>query len=298
MNHSNDAVHQYLSVCVPPLRGLSNTRDVSYSATMTLDTYTDAVNVSVTDSVATVTLNRPRVHNAWDDTLGAGLERAFTDLCTDPEVRAIVLTGAGPTFCSGADLATGFPQLPNGDDDLRGTLRRRFNPGFMALVDAQKPVIAAVNGPAIGAGACLAMASDIAIMGTGAYMQFRFSAIGLMPDVGATALLAEAVGPARAMEIFMLADKLDAEQCRELGLISRVADAPVAAATELAQRIAQGPTRAYGTTKTALRRWSRQAFADQLELEGELQQTLVASADWAEGRSAFLERRTPKFRGE
>ena len=265
---------------------------------MTLDTSTDVVNVFVKDSVATVTLNRPRVHNAWDDTLGAGLERAFMDLGADPEVRAIVLTGTGPTFCSGADLATGFPQLPDGHDDLRSTLRRRFNPGFMALVDAQKPVIAAVNGPAIGAGACLAMASDIAVMSTTAYMQFRFSAIGLMPDVGATALLAEAVGPARAMEIFMLADKLTAEQCQELGLVSRVADDPVAAANDLAHRVAQGPTRAYGTTKTAIRRWSRQAFADQLELEGELQQTLVTSADWAEGRSAFLEHRRPKFRGQ
>ncbi|WP_280764174.1 enoyl-CoA hydratase/isomerase family protein [Prescottella agglutinans] len=265
---------------------------------MNLDISTDSVNVSVINAVATVTLNRPRVHNAWDDTLGFGLERAFMDLGADPEVRAIVLTGTGSTFCSGADLATGFPQLPSGHDDLLGTLRRRFNPGFLALVDAQKPVISAVNGPAIGAGACLALASDVAIMGRQAYMQFRFSAIGLMPDVGATALLTDAVGPARAMEIFMLADKLDAEQCRDLGLVSRISEDPVAAASELAQRLAEGPTRAYGTTKKAIRRWSRQAFADQLELEGELQQTLVASADWAEGRSAFLERRTPKFRGQ
>src|SRR6516225_11487547 len=93
---------------------------------MTLDNMTNSVNIFVTDSVATVTLNRPRVHNAWDDALGVGLERAFTALSADKAVRCIVLTGKGPTFCSGADLATGFPQLPSGHDDLRGTLRRRF----------------------------------------------------------------------------------------------------------------------------------------------------------------------------
>src|SRR6516225_2137779 len=210
---------------------------------MTLDNMTNSVNVFVTDSVATVTLNRPRVHNAWDDALGVGLERAFTAL------------------------------------------------------SAEKPVIAAVNGPAIGAGACLALASDIAIMSHSAYLQFRFSAIGLMPDVGATALLASAVGASRAIEIFMLAEKIGAEQCRNLGLVSRVADEAAADAQELARRLAQGPTRAYATTKSAVRRWSRQALADQLELEAELQQTLIATEDWAEGRTAFLEHRKPAFVG-
>jgi 2-(1,2-epoxy-1,2-dihydrophenyl)acetyl-CoA isomerase len=264
---------------------------------MTLDNMTNSVNVFVTDSVATVTLNRPRVHNAWDDALGVGLERAFTALSADKAVRCIILTGKGPTFCSGADLATGFPQLPSGHDDLRGTLRRRFHPAFLALLHASKPVIAAVNGPAIGAGACLALASDIAIMSHSAYLQFRFSAIGLMPDVGATALLASAVGASRAIEIFMLAEKIGAEQCRNLGLVSRVADEAAADAQELARRLAQGPTRAYATTKSAVRRWSRQALADQLELEAELQQTLIATEDWAEGRTAFLEHRKPAFVG-
>ncbi|MCW2625211.1 enoyl-CoA hydratase-related protein [Mycobacterium sp.] len=264
---------------------------------MTLYINTNSVNVSVTDSVATVTLNRPRVHNAWDDTLGAGLERVFTALSADEDVRCIVLTGEGPTFCSGADLAPGFPQLPSGHDDLRGTLRRRFHPAFLALLDAAKPVIAAVNGPAIGAGACLALASDIAIMSRSAYMQFRFSAIGLMPDVGATALLASAVGATRAIEIFMLAEKIVAEECRSLGLVSRIADDVADDAHELARRLAHGPTRAYATTKAAVHRWSRQAFADQLELEAGLQQTLIATDDWAEGRAAFLEHRTPTFAG-
>lgn len=265
---------------------------------MTLNRFADSVKVSVTDSVATVTMDRPERRNAWDDSLGTGLEQAFTALSTDDAVRCIVLTGAGSAFCSGADLATGFPTLPSGHDDLTGTLRRRFHPGFLAMLDTPKPVIAAVNGPAIGAGACLAMAADIAVMDTAsAYLQFRFSAIGLMPDVGATALLTDAVGPARAMEIFMLAEKLTATQCLDLNLASRISDDLTADVRELSERLAQGPTAAYGTTKKAVRAWSRGRMPEQLELEAALQQQLIASADWKEGRAAFLERRLPRFVG-
>ncbi|OZC29525.1 enoyl-CoA hydratase/isomerase family protein [Gordonia polyisoprenivorans] len=265
---------------------------------MTLDSATDSVKISVKHTVATVTLDRPERRNAWDDSLGRGLEYAFTTLSNDEDVRCIVLTGAGSSFCSGADLATGFPTLPSGHDDLTGTLRHRFHPGFLALLDCPKPVIAAVNGPAIGAGACLALAADIAILdASSAYYQFRFSAIGLMPDVGATGLLASAVGAARAIEIFMLADKLDAHTCLELGLASRVSEDLDAECGELAGRLASGPTAAYATTKHAVRAWSRSQLVNQLELEAALQQRLIATDDWREGRSAFLERRVPVFRG-
>ncbi|WP_256461804.1 enoyl-CoA hydratase/isomerase family protein [Nocardia alni] len=260
---------------------------------------TDSVNVLVEDSVATVTMNRPERRNAWDDSLGKGLERAFTALSHNDEVRCIVLTGVGTAFCSGADLATGFPTLPSGHDDLTGTLRRRFHPGFLAMLDTPKPVIAAINGPAIGAGACLALASDIAIADTSsAYLQFRFSAIGLMPDVGATALLASTVGPAKAVEIFMLAEKLDARRCADLNLVSRVSEDLARDTHELARRLAQGPTAAYGTTKQAVRAWSRSQMANHIELEAALQQTLIATADWREGRAAFLEHRQPVFTGK
>jgi enoyl-CoA hydratase/carnithine racemase len=191
---------------------------------MNLDTDADAVNVHVTDGVALVTMNRPAARNAWDDTFGHGLERACTAIAASPQVRAVVLTGAGSAFCAGADLVAGFPVRPDGYDDLRGTLRRRFHPGFLALLDLPQPVIAAVNGPAIGAGACLALASDIAVMSSTAYLQFRFAAIGLMPDVGATALLATLVGPAKATELLLLAEPIDAKTSHELGLVSRVVD--------------------------------------------------------------------------
>lgn len=265
---------------------------------MTLYTGTDSVNVLVKDSVATVTLNRPERRNAWDDSLGEGLEQVFTALSADDDVRCVVLTGAGSAFCSGADLAIGFPALPSGHDDLTGTLRRRFHPGFLALLDTPKPVIAAINGPAIGAGACLALASDIAIVdSSSAYLQFRFSAIGLMPDVGGTALLASAVGPAKAIEIFMLAEKLDAQRCVDLSLVSRISEDLVRDAAELAAHLAKGPTSAYGTTKQAVRAWSRGQMANHIELEATLQQTLISTSDWREGRAAFLEHRVPEFTG-
>ncbi|GAC49197.1 enoyl-CoA hydratase/isomerase family protein [Gordonia aichiensis] len=266
---------------------------------MTLDTSTDSVNTDVKSGIATITLNRPDRRNAWDDSLGEGLESAFTATAFDDSVRCIVLTGAGSAFCSGADLAAGFPSLPSGHDDLTGTLRRRFHPGFLAMLDSPKPVIAAVNGPAIGAGACLALAADIAIMDRQhAYLQFRFSAIGLMPDVGATALLAEAVGAQRAIEIFMLAEKLGAERCAELGLVSRITDDLDTDVHELANRLASGPTAAFATTKRAVRAWTQSQMACQLELEAALQQSLIATQDWREGRSAFLEHRMPTFTGK
>lgn len=264
-----------------------------------LDTYTDVVNIDVTDGVAVVTLNRPAARNAWDDTLGRGMEEVFSAIAADSEVRSVVLTGAGTAFCAGADLIAGFPTRPDGKDDLRTTLRGRFHPGFLALLDLPQPLIAAVHGPAIGAGACLALASDIAVMSSSTYLQFRFAAIGLMPDVGTTALLTTLVGPAKATELLMLADKIDAASCERLGLVSRVVeDEPLPHAHELATRLATGPTRAYATTKQAVRAWSWREMATQLELEATLQQSLVATSDWQEGRSAFQERRAPQFRGQ
>jgi 2-(1,2-epoxy-1,2-dihydrophenyl)acetyl-CoA isomerase len=260
---------------------------------------TDAVLLDVDEGIATVRLNRPERRNAWDDTLGEGMERVLSALAAREDVRCVILAGEGAAFCAGADLRAGFPQLPDGRDDLRSTLRRRFHPGFLALLDVPQPVIAAVHGPAIGAGACLALACDILVMGRGAYLQFRFARIGLMPDVGATALLCEAVGRSRALELLMLADPLDADGCARLGLANHVVeDAAVRAhARSLAARLATGPTRAYATTKQAVGAWCARAMAEQLELEAGLQQTLAGTDDWAEGRRAFRERREPTFTG-
>jgi 2-(1,2-epoxy-1,2-dihydrophenyl)acetyl-CoA isomerase len=223
----------------------------------------------------------------------------FSGLAERADVRCVLLSGEGPVFCAGADLVAGFPTLPDGRDDLRTTLRRRFHPGFLALLDLPQPVVAAVHGPAIGAGACLALASDIVVMARETYLQFRFAKIGLMPDVGATALLATRLGPAKAAELLMLADPVDADECARLGLVSRVVPAATAQADALAlaRRLATGPTRAYATTKRALRAWSWRGLAEQMELEAGLQQTLIGTDDWREGRAAFRERRNPQFTG-
>ncbi|HZZ47403.1 MAG TPA: enoyl-CoA hydratase-related protein [Pseudonocardia sp.] len=259
----------------------------------------DAVKLDVEDGVARVVLARPRARNAWDDTLGQGMTEVFAELAERVDVRCVLLTGEGSVFCAGADLVAGFPALPDGRDDLRTTLRRRFHPGFLALLDLPQPVVAAVHGPAIGAGACLALAADIVVMAEDTYLQFRFAKIGLMPDVGATALLASRVGAAKAAELFMLADPIDAAQCAQLGLVSRVVPAASVADDGLtvARRLATGPTQAYATTKRALRAWSWRGLVDQLELEASLQQTLIGTDDWREGRAAFQERREPRFTG-
>lgn len=246
-----------------------------------------------------MTLSRPGARNAWDDTLGDGMSEVFSELAERSEVRCVLLAGEGPVFCAGADLVAGFPTLPDGRDDLRTTLRRRFHPGFLALLDLPQPVVAAVHGPAIGAGACLALASDIIVMARETYLQFRFAKIGLMPDVGATALLATRLGPAKAAELLMLAEPVYAEECSRLGLVSRVVPgASVEAEAEtLARTLAAGPTRAYTSTKRALHAWSWRGLADQMELEAGLQQTLTGTNDWKEGRAAFKERREPEFTG-
>ena len=165
--------------------------------------------------------------------------------------------------------------------------------------DVPQPIVAAVNGPAIGAGACLAMAADMSVVAAGAFLQFRFAMIGLMPDVGATALLAAATGPQQAAELLMLADRIDAEEAHALRLTGRVVDddKALAEATALAARLAQGPTRAYATTKRALRRCSSVEFAEQLEYEAALQMELIDSEDWKIGRAAFLAHTVPAFVG-
>lgn len=260
---------------------------------------TEAVTIEISDGIAVMTLNRPERRNAWNQDLGDGMESAFTELSNRPEVRSIVLTGAGTSFCSGADLAREFPHLYDGRDDLRALLRRTFHPAILAMRDVAKPIVAAINGPAIGAGACLALASDLSVMGSTAFFQFRFAMIGLMPDVGATTLLRSVVGPQQAAELLMLADRIDSRQAKELNLVGRVVDDELvlSQALELAGRLATAPTKAIAGIKRALRATSSNTFAEQLEYEAELQMTLIETEDWAEGRAAFLEHRVPQFRG-
>jgi 2-(1,2-epoxy-1,2-dihydrophenyl)acetyl-CoA isomerase len=172
-------------------------------------------------------------------------------------------------------------------------------PAILALRRLPKPVVCAINGAAVGYGCSVAMACDFALMARSAVMIFAFAKLGLLPDGGATAMLVERVGALRAAEIAMLADDISAERALQLGLVNDVVadDQLEAAARDLAQRLAAGPTRAYGAIKDAVQAWSADQLSRQMEREGNLLQRLATSRDFVEGKSAFVERRVPKFTG-
>jgi 2-(1,2-epoxy-1,2-dihydrophenyl)acetyl-CoA isomerase len=246
-----------------------------------------------------ITLNRPDAMNAWDRQLGSELLAAVEEAAGDDAVRVVVLTGAGRAFSSGADLKAGFDLTPDGHPDVGTVLRERYHPLIGGLRRMPKPVLAAVNGPAVGIGCSLALASDLVIARESAYFLLAFVNIGLVPDGGSSLLLPERVGLARATEMAMLGERIPARQALEWGLINRVAadDDFEAAVDELAARLAGGPTGAYAGIKRQLNAWLFERMGEQLELEASLQQRSAASGDFQEGVRAFLEKRPAAFGG-
>jgi 2-(1,2-epoxy-1,2-dihydrophenyl)acetyl-CoA isomerase len=249
--------------------------------------------------VGRITLNRPRTLNAWTVPFGRELLAAFERAGADDGVRAVVVTGAGRGFSSGADLRAGFEVADDGMPDIRGELGDVYHPIITAVRELEKPVVAAVNGPAVGIGASLALACDLVLAAKSAFIQLAFANIGLMPDGGATALLPAAIGKARAFELSLLAERLPAAQALEWGLLNAVHpdDRLLAEADALAERLAVGPTRSYAAVKRAL---NRSLFGDldgQLALEAELQHALARTRDFPEGVMAFAEKRPPAFEG-
>jgi 2-(1,2-epoxy-1,2-dihydrophenyl)acetyl-CoA isomerase len=247
-------------------------------------------------ATAIITLNRPQAMNAVDPQLGADLLAAVEAAADDDAVRAVVLTGAGRAFCSGADLKAG---LPSADADLGVLLRERYHPIIEGLRTMPKPVIASVNGPAVGIGLSFALACDLAIAAESAYFLLAFVNIGLVPDGGSSFLIPERVGFARAAEMALLGERVPARQALDWGLINRVvADADLQAETEdLADRLASGPTRSYAGSKRQLNAWQFARFRDQLELEASIQAEMGGSHDFFEGVAAFVEKRAPRFSG-
>jgi 2-(1,2-epoxy-1,2-dihydrophenyl)acetyl-CoA isomerase len=246
-----------------------------------------------------ITLNRPDVMNAWDKQFGIDLLAAVQQAADDDAVRAVVITGAGRGFSSGADLRAGFDPTPEGHPDVETALRERYHPIIATIRRMPKPVLAAVNGPAVGIGCSLALACDLIVARESAYFLLAFVNIGLVPDGGSSLLLPERIGLARATEMAMLGERIGARQALDWGLINRVADDEDFETTvdELAAKLANGPTAAYAGAKRQFNEWLFTRMDAQLELESSIQQQAAASGDFLEGVQAFLEKRAAAFEG-
>jgi 2-(1,2-epoxy-1,2-dihydrophenyl)acetyl-CoA isomerase len=255
----------------------------------------------VEDGVGKITLNRPERLNAWNEQFGLELRDIVTHEAQDAAVRAVLITGAGRGFSSGADLKEqgAGDILDDGRPDTKRILHEVYHPILLGIRRMEKPVVAAVNGPAVGIGCSLALACDLIVAAEDAYFGLAFVNIGLMPDGGSTAFVPAAVGKARAFELALLGERLPALQALEWGLINRVVkpESLPKEARELASKLAKGPTRSYAGSKRALNRMLYPDLEGQLDLEAEIQHELVRSSDFAEGVSAFAEKRDPAFTG-
>jgi 2-(1,2-epoxy-1,2-dihydrophenyl)acetyl-CoA isomerase len=257
---------------------------------------TDGLRVEVDGPVATLTLDRPAAMNALTVPVKVALREALESLAVDRSVRAVILTGAGRAFCAGQDLAE--REQPDAAP-LEVEVRERYNPIIRALRTMGQPVIAAVNGAAAGAGASLAFACDLRIAAEGARFILAFGRLGLVPDSGASWFLPRLVGPAKASELALLGDTVDAVEALRLGLVSRVVpgDQLMTEARAMADRLAEAAPLALALTKTALDRAMTIDLDEALEGEAKLQGIAGASADHAEGLAAFREKRPPRFTG-
>ncbi len=252
------------------------------------------VETSRDGGVLTITLNRPDVLNAIDRAMHEGLAAALKEARSE-DVRSVVVTGAGRGFCVGQDLA----ELRGASGDIGDRLRSRYHPIVLGLRALEKPVIAAVNGAAAGAGLSLACACDIRLAADTARFVPAFISIGLVPDSGGSYFVGRLLGPARAFEWMASGRTLTAAEAHAWGLVSEVVEAAAltARAQEVAATFASLPTRGVGMTKRLFDHAASATLEEQLELEAQLQAAATRTADYREGVAAFLEKREPRFEG-
>lgn len=261
-------------------------------------TDTEAVTYEVRDGVAIISLNRPDKLNAVNMDMHKGLAKAWKAVARDDAARAVVLTGTGRGFCVGQDLT----EFSSAGDDFRTDdhVRNTFNRHVLAMTGLEKPVIAAVNGVAAGAGASLALAADMRFAGESSVFMQAFVRIGLVPDTGSTWFLPHIVGLPRAIELATTGRDVAAAEALEMGMVNRVVadDALVDEAVAFAAGLASMPTRSIGMTKRAMYRALDTDLPDALEHEAQLQQAARQTSDHVEGVMAFLEKRDPAFTGK
>ncbi|MCF6525543.1 enoyl-CoA hydratase-related protein [Streptomyces sp. JJ36] len=259
----------------------------------------DTVLHDVTEGLATITLNRPDAMNALDEATKNALRDALHRAADDPAVRAVLLTGNGRAFCVGQDLKEHIGELQQQGGGALTTVREHYNPITLAIATMPKPVVAAVNGVAAGAGAGFAFAADHRILADSAAYNTAFAGIALTADSGMSWSLPRLVGPARAKNLLLFPRSVKAEEALELGLADRVvpADRLAEEARETARRLAEGPTAAYAAIKESLDYGASHSLAETLDKEGELQLRAGASEDHRIAVEAFVRKETPRYVG-
>ena len=262
----------------------------------------DTVNLLRRDGAVKIELNRPDRLNAWNRQFGYDLLEAVQAVADDGDVRAVMITGAGRAFSSGADLKEMGSQddrTPDGHPDVRTTLTERYHPIITGIRRMPKPVLAAVNGPAVGIGCSLALACDLIVACESAYLMLAFVNIGLVPDGGSSLFVPARAGKARAFEMALLGERVSAATALDWGLINRVHHDGrfEEESEELLTKLAEGPTRSYAGSKRQLNNRIYWGMDEQLELEADIQQEMAASGDFVEGVMAFVEKREARFSG-
>lgn len=260
----------------------------------------ESILFQVEAGVAVITLNRPKQLNSFNPEMHKALKRALKQAEADDSVRAVLLTGAGRGFCAGQDLndrnVNSGAEMP----DLGESIEKYYNPLIKQISNMPKPVIAAVNGVAAGAGANIAFACDIVFAAQSASFIQAFCKIGLVPDSGGTWVLPRLIGSARAKALMLLGDKVTASQAQEWGMIWQCVEdeALIETAMSVANHLATQPTKGLGFIKHALNHSSENSLDDQLNMEKDLQRLAGQTDDYREGIAAFFDKRTPEFKGK